>query len=305
MANILIVDDEPDTVTLLERILEIEGYDIIKAYSGKDALDRLAELDVDLVILDIMMPGMDGYEVCRRIKTSMKTAHIPVIFLSVRSSEIDIIKGLKYRAEDYITKPFNKQILTAKIKAILRRTIKGEVEKISEKIEEKSEKTGSLDIVMFKSSKDFYRIIEEYLDKGKTVVFAASLPKILDIILDIIPVQEYAKKMKLFSMTFNENEELMKKNIGNTEIIEVPNLDDLVYLFGNLKEETVFVSLDEINAILGFSDTVISILRLSEKAVFSGIDLIFCIREDSITPEQRTILDSLFKPSNQKTLVLK
>lgn len=291
MVNILIVDDEPDTVTLLEKILEIEGYDIIKAYSGREALNRLAELDVDLVILDIMMPEMDGYEVCRRIKTSMKTAHIPVIFLSVRSSEIDIIKGLKYKAEDYITKPFNKQILTAKIKAILKRTIKSELGSISKKTKEKPEKIGSLGIVMFKSSKDFYGIIEEYMDKGKTVVFAASLPKILQIITE----QKYAKKMKLFSITFNKNEELIKKNIGNTEIIEVPTLDDLVYLFGNLKEETVFVSLDEINAILGFSDTVISILKLSEKAVFSGIDLIFCGREDSITPEQRTILDSLFK----------
>ncbi len=116
--KILVTDDEREIADLLEIYLVSDGYQVYKAYNGRAALDIMAEQDISLAILDIMMPGMDGIEVCREIR---KTSHIPIIFLSAKSTDLDKILGLGCGADDYVTKPFNPLELTARVKSQIRR----------------------------------------------------------------------------------------------------------------------------------------------------------------------------------------
>ena len=116
--NILVTDDEKEIADLLEIYLVSDGYHVFKAYNGQDALKIMDEQDISLAILDIMMPGMDGIELCREIR---KTSHIPIIFLSAKSTDLDKILGLGCGADDYVTKPFNPLERTARVKSQLRR----------------------------------------------------------------------------------------------------------------------------------------------------------------------------------------
>lgn len=112
--NILIVDDTPTSLTILGGWFS-DNYNIYIATSGKDALERVEEVLPDLILLDIMMPGMDGYEVCRRLKEKSKTRNIPIIFISAKASEEDESKGLELGAVDYIKKPFNSPIVKSRV----------------------------------------------------------------------------------------------------------------------------------------------------------------------------------------------
>ncbi|MDP4092127.1 MAG: response regulator transcription factor [Bacillota bacterium] len=116
--KILIVDDEKEIADLVEIYLSNEGYEVLKAYNAKDAINLLDTNDVQLIILDIMMPGMDGLEACRTIR---KTRNIPIIMLSAKSEDMDKILGLSNGADDYLTKPFNPLELAARVKSQLRR----------------------------------------------------------------------------------------------------------------------------------------------------------------------------------------
>jgi len=116
--TILIVDDEKEIADLIEIHLVNEGYQVIKAADGRQALDILAQEDIHLMILDIMMPGIDGLEVCRRTR---KEGVIPIIMLSAKSQDMDKIMGLSTGADDYLTKPFNVLELLARVKSQLRR----------------------------------------------------------------------------------------------------------------------------------------------------------------------------------------
>lgn len=118
MARILIVDDERLLVKGLRRSLEGAGYEVVEAYDGIEALKALARVRVDLVVLDIMLPGIDGLEVCRRIR---QTSDVPIIMLTARGDDIDRIVGLELGADDYLPKPFNTRELIARIRAVLRR----------------------------------------------------------------------------------------------------------------------------------------------------------------------------------------
>lgn len=118
--RVLVVDDERDIVDLISYNLTKEGYDVFSAYDGKEGLDK-ADPPPDLIILDLMMPVMDGFETCRRLKNNALTAKVPVIFLTARSSEIDEVVGLELGADDYIQKPISPRKLVARVKAILRR----------------------------------------------------------------------------------------------------------------------------------------------------------------------------------------
>lgn len=127
--NILIIDDEPDMRTLIEMYLENSGFKCYTAESGEEGYMILKEAEIDLVILDIMMPNEDGYEVCQRIRTN---SDIPIIFLSAKGEEWDKVKGLQLGGDDYIVKPLSPGELVARIHAVLRRS--GRVKQESEQI---------------------------------------------------------------------------------------------------------------------------------------------------------------------------
>lgn len=116
---ILIADDESSMVELLEYNLRNEGYDVLTAPNGKTALEIAQRENVSLLILDVMMPEMDGFEVCRRLRAS---SNIPIIMLTAKSSETNKVVGLELGADDYVTKPFSISELIARVKAVLRRS---------------------------------------------------------------------------------------------------------------------------------------------------------------------------------------
>lgn len=116
---ILVVDDEQRIIDLAKMYLEQDGYRVMSATDGVNALWTILEDKPNLVVLDLMLPGMDGLEVCRRVRTE---SDVPIIMLTARSDDIDKIVGLELGADDYLTKPFNPRELVARVKAILRRT---------------------------------------------------------------------------------------------------------------------------------------------------------------------------------------
>lgn len=116
--TILVVDDDRDIVKLITKSLRLEQFEVIVAYSGEEALTALQENPIDFIVLDIMMPEMDGLEVCRNIRIRYS---IPILFLSARDRDIDKIIGLEIGADDYMTKPFSIQELTSRIKAHFRK----------------------------------------------------------------------------------------------------------------------------------------------------------------------------------------
>ena len=120
--RILAVDDEADILDILRYNLKREGYDVITVETGEDCLTKANQLQPDLILLDLMLPGIDGLSACRMLKSDKKTAHIPVIMLTAKGDESDIVTGLELGADDYITKPFSSKVVSARIKATLRRT---------------------------------------------------------------------------------------------------------------------------------------------------------------------------------------
>ena len=119
--TILVVDDEQDLLDLIEYNLRQEGYEVILAEDGQEGIQKAREHMPDLVLLDIMMPQMDGIEVCDRMREDPDLSHIPIIFLTARSDEKTEIEGLNKGADDYITKPISTNKLVSRIKAVLRR----------------------------------------------------------------------------------------------------------------------------------------------------------------------------------------
>jgi DNA-binding response OmpR family regulator len=117
-ARILLVDDEQSIQTLLSYPLRKEGYDVVQATDGREALDRFEEQPFDLVVLDLMLPKVDGLEVCRQLRSR---SAVPIIMLTAKSEEIDKVVGLELGADDYITKPFSLREFSSRIKAALRR----------------------------------------------------------------------------------------------------------------------------------------------------------------------------------------
>lgn len=120
--NILIVDDEVHIVELIKYNLESNGYKTYAAYDGQEALRAVDENDIDLIILDLMLPIIDGIEVCKTLKRKESKADIPIIMLTAKGEEFDRILGLELGADDYITKPFSIRELVARVKVILRRS---------------------------------------------------------------------------------------------------------------------------------------------------------------------------------------
>jgi phosphate regulon transcriptional regulator PhoB len=119
--TILIVDDEKDIVELVAYNLSREGYQIAKAYDGHQAMQYIRENQPDLVILDLMLPGINGFEICRMIRKKPGTESLPIIMLTAKTDSVDKITGLEIGADDYMTKPFNVRELLARVRSVLRR----------------------------------------------------------------------------------------------------------------------------------------------------------------------------------------
>jgi two-component system OmpR family response regulator len=129
--TILIVDDEPDIRKILEILLESNGYSTLSADGGKTALSQIAKQRPDLLLLDIIMPDMDGYQVARQLREDPVTQNLPIIMISGRNEDVDEILGLELGADDYIRKPFEPVLVLARVKACLRRSMPGERDHIT------------------------------------------------------------------------------------------------------------------------------------------------------------------------------
>ncbi len=130
-SRVLVVDDEPMVTEVVERYLQREGYDVRTAADGLAALEAFAEMRPHLVVLDLMLPRVDGMEVCRRIRETSRT---PIIMLTARGDEMDRIAGFENGADDYLAKPFSPRELVVRVKAVLRRTHDGGFEPESERV---------------------------------------------------------------------------------------------------------------------------------------------------------------------------
>ena len=139
--KILIVDDAEDTVELLKKRFRAEGYDTAEAYNGEEGLQKVPEFNPDLIVLDIMMPKIDGYEVCQRLKADESTKYIPVLMLTAKGEVEHKVKGLDIGADDYLSKPFDYKELSARVRSLL--TSKAAHEKKTEE-----EKSGALEQMM-------------------------------------------------------------------------------------------------------------------------------------------------------------
>jgi two-component system phosphate regulon response regulator PhoB len=124
--SVLIIEDEEDIQELVNYSLSKEGYLTTAVTSGEEGLRSAKSKQPNLIVLDLMLPGMDGLEICRMLKNDPKTQHIPIVMLTAKGEESDVVTGLELGAEDYITKPFSPKVLVARIRTILRRKVKNE-----------------------------------------------------------------------------------------------------------------------------------------------------------------------------------
>src|ERR671933_1755983 len=132
-STILIVDDQPTNLKMLFSFLQESGFKVLVAQSGESAITKLDKVAPDLILLDVMLPGLDGFETCRRLKATAETQDIPVIFMTALCESLDKIKGLKVGAVDYITKPFQKEEVLARIENQLK------IRKLSKQLEEQNQ----------------------------------------------------------------------------------------------------------------------------------------------------------------------
>lgn len=218
--KILIVEDEKDIIKMLEYNLKKEGFKVIVAGDGEDAIDLAVRQHPDLILLDLMLPGMDGLEVCKALKKETKTGSIPIIMLTAKAQESDKVVGLELGADDYITKPFSVRELAARIKAVLRRVT--EKEKLPEIFQ-----TGDLKI-------DFARICVTVKDKPveltakefellKTLLKAKGRVLSRDYLLDTIWGFDHA--MEIQTRTVDVHIRTLRKKLKNASryIITVKN----------------------------------------------------------------------------------
>jgi two-component system alkaline phosphatase synthesis response regulator PhoP len=149
MAKILLVDDEKDIVEFLQYNLEAEGFEVISAYDGEAAFSQMKEMP-DLVVIDVMMPKMNGYDVCKQIRLNELYDDIPVIFLTAKTSEFDELKGFDLGADDYIKKPISPKMLVARVKSKLKRSKSNE--------EKELQQSSTISIGPLQINKDKYEV---------------------------------------------------------------------------------------------------------------------------------------------------
>lgn len=119
--TVLVVDDEEDILELLEYNLAKEGFGVVRVASGEAALEATRKTRPDLIVLDLMLPGVSGLEICKRLKRDTRTADVPIVMLTAKGEEADVVLGLELGADDYIVKPFSPKVLVARVRAVLRR----------------------------------------------------------------------------------------------------------------------------------------------------------------------------------------
>lgn len=196
--TILVVDDIGDNLELIGTILSNEGYGVASAMTGRQALDTIEQCDIDLVLLDVVMPGVDGFEVCRRIKQLPDKKDIPIIFLSALTDRDDILKGLGHGAVDYVTKPCNSKELLARVKTHLQlKTAQDEIARKNKELQQKNERLqqlnaelqytlekverleGIIPICSFckniRDDKGYWSRVDEYITKHSRAKFSHSL----------------------------------------------------------------------------------------------------------------------------------
>jgi len=178
---VLIVDDNMNNLQVLGNILKIRNYGIAVATDGKQALQMARSTIPDLILLDIMMPGMDGFEVCQELKADESTVHIPIIFLTAKAEIDDIVKGLRYGAADYVTKPFNSIELLARVKTHLELKLsldaqKELVKRLSKALADVKQLSGLLPICSHckkvRDDKGYWNQVENYISAHSEAKFS-------------------------------------------------------------------------------------------------------------------------------------
>lgn len=194
--RILLVDDEPDILEILEYNLSAEGYQVEKAKNGLEALEKATEWKPHLVLLDVMMPQMDGIETCEQLRKKPNLPNLAIVFLTARSEDYSQVAGLEAGADDYITKPIKPKVLVSKIKAILRRF---------KSTDSKNEIIEAGDLVI---NREEYKII----NNGETIILPRKEFELLSLLA--------SKPQKVF-----EREEILNRVWGNEVIVGGRTID--------------------------------------------------------------------------------
>ncbi|ELR70198.1 Two-component system response regulator [Fulvivirga imtechensis AK7] len=190
MKHILLVEDEPSVASFIKKGLEEEGYQVTLAYDSFSAIQLLSQIGTDLIILDIILPGENGIELCRKIKTH-KYSSSPILILTALGSTENIVTGLDSGADDYLTKPFKLKELLARIRALLRRRDKFEMEEndtlgIADLTLDRNAKTAKRSGKPIKLTSTEYRLLEYFLrNKGKVLSRIDLLENVWDINFDL------------------------------------------------------------------------------------------------------------------------
>ena len=225
--TILVVDDEPSIVNILFLNLKKEGYNVIEANDGITAINMALDYKPDLILLDIMLPRLDGLSVCKRIKNSY---NVPIIMLTAKDGEIDKILGLELGADDYITKPFSVRELVARVKANLRKvdanSNKKSIEQVSSKEKKKKEnklKVGELELDLDKFEvKVRGKVIDVTLREFEVLRFLASQPEQVvtrEVLLEKVWGYEYFGDIRTVDVTVRRIREKIEKDTAMPKII--------------------------------------------------------------------------------------
>jgi len=184
MNRILVVDDEEMLLLYLSKRLKKHNYDVVTCLSGEEALEKVKAFDFDVVILDVILPGIDGYEVCRRLKSDKKTSGIMVLILSVRKTVEERLKGYEVEADDYITKPYDPEELLAKIRILLRlKNALDERDRFIHKLQEALSKVKTLSGLLpicssckkIRDDRGYWKQIEDYIREHSPANFSHSI----------------------------------------------------------------------------------------------------------------------------------